>query len=75
LSHLHFLTLKMGQIVSPEMLGFNLNQMPGNYPKENNFNARHIWTGYKQILNHLNDSRNIIPPEASCYLPYQWLLL
>jgi hypothetical protein len=34
---IHFLTLKMVQIVSPETLVFNLNQKPGNYPKENNF--------------------------------------
>jgi hypothetical protein len=30
------LTLKMGQIVGLETLVFNLNQMPGNYPKEDN---------------------------------------
>jgi hypothetical protein len=28
----------MGQIVSPETLVFNLNQTPGNYPKEDKFN-------------------------------------
>jgi hypothetical protein len=27
----------MGQIVGPEMLVFNLNQTPDNYPKEDNF--------------------------------------
>jgi hypothetical protein len=35
---LQFLTLKMGQIVVPETLVFNLNQTPGNYPREDNFN-------------------------------------
>jgi hypothetical protein len=29
----------MGQIVSPETLVFNLNQTPGNDPKEDNFNS------------------------------------
>jgi hypothetical protein len=28
----------MGQIVGPELLVFNLNQTPGNYPKEDNLN-------------------------------------
>jgi hypothetical protein len=28
----------MGQTVGPETLVSNLNQMPGNYPKEDNFN-------------------------------------
>jgi hypothetical protein len=36
---LQFLTLKMGQIVSPETLVSNLNQTPGNYPREENFNT------------------------------------
>ena len=31
-----YLTLKIGQTVSPETLVFNLNQTPGNYPKEDN---------------------------------------
>jgi hypothetical protein len=29
----------MGQIVGPETLVFNLNQTPGNYPKEYNLNT------------------------------------
>jgi hypothetical protein len=29
----------MGQIVGPETLVFNLNQTPGNYPKEDNLNT------------------------------------
>jgi hypothetical protein len=32
-------TLRMGQIVGPETLVFNLNQTPGNYPKEDNLNT------------------------------------
>jgi hypothetical protein len=36
---LQFLPLKMGKIVSSEMLVFNLNQMPGNYPKKDNLNT------------------------------------
>jgi hypothetical protein len=28
----------MGQIIGPETLVFNLNQTPGNYPKEDNLN-------------------------------------
>jgi hypothetical protein len=36
---LHFLTVKMGQTVSSETLVFNLNQTPGNCPKEDNFNT------------------------------------
>ena len=36
---MNFLTLMMGQIVSSETLVFNLNQTPGNYPKEDNFNT------------------------------------
>jgi hypothetical protein len=29
----------MRQIVGPEALGFNLNQTPGIYPKEDNLNT------------------------------------
>jgi hypothetical protein len=37
---LHFLTLKMEQIVNPETLVFfNLNQTPSNYPKEDKFST------------------------------------
>jgi hypothetical protein len=36
---LHFLNLKMGQIVSSKTLVFNLNQTPGNYRKEDNFDT------------------------------------
>jgi hypothetical protein len=36
---MHFLTLKMREIVSSETLVFSLNQRPGNYPKEDNFNT------------------------------------
>jgi hypothetical protein len=30
----------MEKIVSPETLVFNLNQTPGNYPKQDNLNTR-----------------------------------
>jgi hypothetical protein len=29
----------MGQIIGPETLVLNLNQTPGNYPKEDNLNT------------------------------------
>jgi hypothetical protein len=35
----YYLSHLQGKTVSPETLVFNLNQTPGNYPKEDNFNT------------------------------------
>ena len=49
----------MGQIVSPEMLVFfNLNQMPGNYPKQDNLN--------KWLDAHLNAADQVKFQGSSC---------
>jgi hypothetical protein len=37
----------MGQIVGPEKLVFNLNQMPGNYPNEDNLNRVNYGKSFK----------------------------
>jgi hypothetical protein len=39
----------MAQTVSPETLVFNLNQTPGSYPKEDNFNKMFSVTDMKYV--------------------------
>jgi hypothetical protein len=44
----------MGQIVGPETLSFNLNQMPGNYPKEDNLNGESLKFNVLTMLSNLS---------------------